>query len=190
MSPSYENILDVIYHILVLHPEGVSEYGLLQTLRKEGFKSFEDNDLLDPIILFQSHFLLFHLLYQLRDRLRIEQQGDIDIHCLNIILSPWKQSESTLPSHCDTLREYYLDLTQLEAVTRKDVEEMLSWFWEEYDKNSQKGWAFSIFKLKESASQNMIKRRYRELLFQHHPDHGGDPDHFIQIKQAAEVLLS
>ena len=34
-----------------------------------------------------------------------------------------------------------------------------------------------------------IERRYRQLAMKHHPDKGGNADHFVEIKQAYESLI-
>ena len=81
MEHSKESILDIIHHVLISNPDGLSEYGLMQILRQKGVKQFEKEDLLDPITLFRSHFLLFHFLYELRDQLRFRRENDLDIHC-------------------------------------------------------------------------------------------------------------
>jgi DnaJ-class molecular chaperone len=39
-----------------------------------------------------------------------------------------------------------------------------------------------------SADGNEIKRNYRELAKEHHPDKGGDPEKFKKIQAAYEVL--
>ncbi len=35
----------------------------------------------------------------------------------------------------------------------------------------------------------LVKRRYRELSLRHHPDQGGDPLRFLELKQARDLLL-
>jgi DnaJ family protein A protein 2 len=39
-----------------------------------------------------------------------------------------------------------------------------------------------------TATQEDIKKSYRKLVLEHHPDKGGDPDKFRQIQEAYEVL--
>ena len=36
----------------------------------------------------------------------------------------------------------------------------------------------------------LVKRRYRELSLQHHPDHGGDAAVFVQLQNARDVLIN
>lgn len=39
-----------------------------------------------------------------------------------------------------------------------------------------------------NATQEEIKKSYRKLVLEHHPDKGGDPDKFRQIQEAYEIL--
>lgn len=47
---------------------------------------------------------------------------------------------------------------------------------------------YSILGVDQSASQDQIKRAYRNLVKQHHPDQGGDADRFKKINEAYETL--
>lgn len=47
---------------------------------------------------------------------------------------------------------------------------------------------YNILGISSSASSTEIKRSYRELAKIHHPDKGGDPEKFKQIKYAYEIL--
>jgi len=45
-----------------------------------------------------------------------------------------------------------------------------------------------ILGLKRGATQDEIKKAYRKLAHQHHPDKGGNPEKFKEISKAYEVL--
>ena len=180
----------LLHSILSARPEGMAEHELLDVLQGEEIPLFVENERHDPLEIFQRHFLLFHLLYGLRDKLRQERSGDISIHCLKIVLQPPPRADGvSLPEVRDPLRDYYLDLGQLKDVERSDVEAMLERFWQMYAGYNCRDEALSILGLNEEAGRDEVKQRYRQLVRRHHPDRGGDPERFRQVKEAADSLL-
>ncbi len=185
-----ETFYSLLHSMLAARPEGMAEHELLQALQDEDIPLFVENDRHDSLEIFQRHFLLFHLLYGLRDRLRAEKGGDIAIHCLQIVLLPQPVAAADgLPELHDPLRDYYLDLDQLQGIERSDVEAMLDRFWGLYASYVQRDEALAVFGLEQGADREMVKQRYRELVRQHHPDCGGDPERFREVKDAAVQLL-
>lgn len=158
-------------------------------LKQRGLPVFSEGSLSDALVLFRRHFLLFHLLYRLRDRLFREGQADIEIHCLKIILVPWRKEEGSLPGRPDSLRDYYLDLTRLEETSRLEVEEMIAGFWRMYGGYDHIPRSLEILGLSEPVSPGEVKRRYRELALSCHPDRGGCAEDFRRISEAARHLL-
>ena len=49
--------------------------------------------------------------------------------------------------------------------------------------------ALAVLELPPNATRQQIKRRYRVLAKQHHPDRGGDPRQMQRIIAAYEVLM-
>ena len=47
---------------------------------------------------------------------------------------------------------------------------------------------YTILGVPESASDSEIKKSYRKLALQKHPDKGGDPEEFVEISNAYDVL--
>lgn len=47
---------------------------------------------------------------------------------------------------------------------------------------------YEILGIDKNADQNQIKKAYRDLVKKHHPDRGGDPEHFKKINEAYEIL--
>jgi hypothetical protein len=191
LKDTQDYLLDLLYQILKEHPSGIKEYDLLDILANEKINIFSNKNKHDDLILFQTHFLLFHHLYLLQKRLILQEKNNIKIHCLNIALTPYKQQRNQLlPETKDPLRDYYLDLENLRKVDREEVEKMLTKFWEIYSNFDQRPNALAMLGLEATATTLQIKQRFRQLAFIYHPDKGGCSKRFQQITEAAEVLLS
>ena len=189
-TPDKKRVSTILLDILTAYPGGIKEYEFIKILQKNKVSPFAESDLGDELDLFQSHFLLFHLLYTLRDRLHQEQQGDIEIHCLGIVLRPWQQSVERVPEIHDPMRVYYLNLDNMEGLQKESVIAMLDDFWQQFARWDGRADALLALGLREPVNKDEIKHRYRKLAFEHHPDHGGDPEQFRRVKQAADILLS
>jgi DnaJ-class molecular chaperone len=48
---------------------------------------------------------------------------------------------------------------------------------------------FTVFGLDDSASLPEIKKKYRELAKEYHPDNGGDPKEFMKLQKAYKKIL-
>lgn len=57
------------------HPEGLSEYQLIQLLKARHSTHIPHRELADKLVLFRTHFLLFNALYHLRDHLWAEREA-------------------------------------------------------------------------------------------------------------------
>lgn len=87
-SPAALDALETqLEELLIAHPAGIGEHELLKILRREQplFAGFDPRE---PLSLFQGHYLLFHVLYRLRDRLARERRGRLAIDPLRIVLEP------------------------------------------------------------------------------------------------------
>lgn len=178
----------LLREILALHPEGLSEYELLQRLRGDARSGFAAGRQDDPKDLFHTHFLLFHLLYRLREQLRLEPAGDLDIHTLKI---RWHRSRTPAPQSLappDPLAVYYLDLNHLQATTRADVERMLGRFWARFVRYDRRSEALAVLELPNDADAQTILRQYRRLAMKHHPDRGGDAERLQAVHTAMAIL--
>ncbi|QGP54189.1 DNA-J related protein [Piscirickettsia salmonis] len=183
--------------ILKKHPDGIKEYDLLKQLELEHSESTGNSgfdELRSTYDLFQRHFLLFHSLYRLKDALLRHQCYCLDIHCLNIRLGPYYNPHTTLPALYDPLRDYYLNLNHLHYTSKDDVNDLIQQFWQRYKNqanyNDNKHSALKQLGLDLTANKLTIKKRFNQLRSQHHPDHGGNPEHFQQIEQAGKTLLN
>lgn len=177
-----------VLEILRAHPLGLSEYDLLNILVEGGESDFDRKARQSEHALFCQHFLLFHALYRLRDRLHEKQQACLEISALRICLSDWQSSEQTLPAEADPLREFYLDITQLEKISADDVQQMLGHFWLSFHNNECRCEALTVLELDDPVSDADIKQQYRRLAMQHHPDRGGDDATLQKINAAMSIL--
>lgn len=178
----------VLLDILGKFPEGLSEYDLISQLKIESgdidIPEYRD----DTQALFKLHFLLFHTLYRLRDQLHAEKKGHLELGPLNIRLLPYVKGMTAISTH-DPLREYYLDLSELESTTEQDVYDMLASFWIKVSKQDGRGDALAQLGLEDPVDDSTIKKRYRELVMEHHPDRGGQKEQLQIINVAVSMLL-
>ena len=171
------------------HPLGVSEFDLLQALRTEGHPILRQAGMGEAQHrLFQEHFLLFHLLYRLRDRCHEAGQARLEISPLCIRLHPYHAGDDRLPGRADPLREYYLDLDNLRGTSAADVAEMLGRFWVRMEGMEQRGEALRVLGLAPDADYDQARERYRRLAMEHHPDRGGDTRRLQQLNAAMAAL--
>jgi len=179
---------DSIVEYLEKNAEGVKEFDLLRYLDEmdcyAGLVSEQDSSLL----LFQKHFLLFHALHVINDRLVKEKSGSLYISPLTIRKLEVLEAEKQVGAH-DTLSEYYLNLANLENVDEDNVKQMLDNFWEKYLRNDRRGEALKVLDLTDPVSDQDIISRYRKLANMHHPDKGGDHEKIQQINEAYSVLI-
>lgn len=160
---------------------------LMAALRQQGAIPVLADD--EQLQLFRVNFLIMNALYQLQAEL-YEEGWWLVISSLDIRLEPLADTPEA--SHAfavgDNLCSYYLDWQVFWQTDRAEVEALLNRFWRAYDGEGHKAEALALFQLDEKASQEAIRRRWRELALQHHPDRGGDAERFIRIRWAWEYL--
>ncbi len=169
---------------------GLSEYDLIQGLTQQdpAFAFEGDNS---SLALFRQHFLVMNALYQLQAEL-FEEGTYLSISPLAIRLESLQDSgQSALPTDNAEapLREYYLDWNNLSQTTHGDVDSMLNRFWERYLALDKRLAALQTLELPADASWEAVKQAYRRLAARHHPDKGGAPARFRDIRGAYEVLM-
>jgi DnaJ-domain-containing protein 1 len=188
-----------IFSILTENSQGVSEYALLQQLQAAPYHCIEKVDLSRPIELFQTHFTLFHFLYQLQLRWLRQHKATLEIISTQIRLLPYSQGHCAIQIN-DPLAEYYLDWNNFgDATTNEDVEVMLKQFWTSFEQwisndASQIQQALAdareLLGVKDGDDMRQIKKRYHKLMHDFHPDKGGQLNKCQQIEQAYRQLLS
>lgn len=179
---------DLLLAILTDHPAGLKEYDLYQQFQERGKPLAPEGGLADSLILFRCHFLLFHWLYRLRERLRGEGEWDLEIHCLRIVLRKSGQGHANLPMEPDYLQGYYLDPSHLESTSRDEVDQMLQQFWGMYHRQDRRLEALATLGLTATAQRTEIRQRFHALALANHPDHGGSADAFQRLMTAMETL--
>ena len=201
---SVQRLLAILEPLLITHPKGLSEYALLKYVQNEAGDDEISSyvSLTDPLALFQSHFLLFHALYHLRQEWRASGQGDISIHSLKIQAIAYTHiSDKSAMVAVDPLAEYYLDWQNLLGTTTEDVNQLLNDFWLHFarDENTvvnqhfskadqQLELSYAVLKLPFNSSPDEVKRQYHKLIHQYHPDKGGDTP-YAQTLQIAYAYI-
>lgn len=182
----------VVLEVLRAHPEGTSEFALFAALAGRGFSEFSREVFADSLRMFRSHFALFHVLYAMRERLAIAREGHLTIESVRVRLVPWAEhavagSGAALDAH-DPLRDYYLDLENLDAMTERGLTEMLGAFWARFHADGRRDEALAALGLERGADWDAIKSRHRALVFEHHPDRGGDAEKLVAVNAAMRLL--
>ncbi|MGX5913674.1 DNA-J related domain-containing protein [Aliidiomarina sp. Khilg15.8] len=191
-----EQLQHAISDILLAQVTPVSEFELIRTLQREPYELLSERALRGSLSLFQTHFLVFHCLYQLRDEWRAEQLCDLRIEPLAIGCEPLAGHQGQqLPAAEDKLRAYYLDMGHFDSTSSRDVDDLLSGFWQDFgrpapavhaDERSQAMMIMDLETMPES--QRQLKRLYRQQVHQKHPDKGGATEAMHSLQWAYQVL--
>lgn len=170
------------------HPRGVDEYEFLCHLDEQGIFDALDTGASPSLLLFQKHFLLFHVLYAINRQRVADKLGALQISALSIKQLDYVEADTQI-GEVDPLSAYYLALENLTAATEDSVSDLLDAFWIRYLKNEKRGDALKALGLSDPVTDSIIVRRYRKLAKTHHPDRGGDKEKIQQINEAYAVLI-
>ena len=200
--------------LLLLKPTltlGISEFDLIALLKRPPYSLFDEDALRDPLMLFQTHFLVFHALYKLQIKWRESGEGRLDIHTTKILLRGDIQPQNIPPQNkdatqaqthlagLDPLASYYLNLDNLKGTSEADVAALLDDFWRKMagqklgvPNTKDRDKACDVLKLdkQDILTLNSLKAHYRKALLKVHPDRGGNVEEAQQVIQAYRVLLS
>lgn len=182
------SFFSLIEAFLQEHPEGVQEYDLLCHLDEQGGFQALDPEVSWSLLLFQKHFLLFHILYSINQQRVIDKQGALQISPLMIKQLDYVEADTQI-GELDPLSVYYLDLENLTSATDENVSDLFDAFWAKYLKNESRGSALKVLGLNDPVTDAIIVQRYRKLVSIHHPDKGGDKDKIQEINEAYAVLI-
>lgn len=188
-APSHlpDNFYQDLEQILKQTPEGIGEYELLQLLKEKGYFSFSTQRPAPVLDLFQMHFLLFHALYRLQLDCLQKQSAVLEISPLNIRLLPYVAGRSDITT-ADPVRDYYLDINNLEAMSEKEAADLIESFWRDFIRFDGRAAALAELGLSDPVDDEVIKQAYRRLAMQHHPDRGGEALRLQAINAAYEML--
>jgi len=192
MQPGAPRLPEVFFTALEqeidAHPGGIQELSLIRTLQGRGFFECLPPPPADIHALFRAHFLLFHALYVLRDRLSASRQSGLQIEALCIRRLLWSAGGHALTTP-DPLRSYYLDWDNFDQTSEDDVYTLLAAFWKKFGNFDDRGEALAELGLEDPVDDETIKLTWRRLAMEHHPDRGGDDERLQTINAAVDRLI-
>lgn len=181
-----------IEKILRENTHGISELNLIKALQRPPWELIGSVNYSEPDKLYPVHFLIFHVLYRLRDQLG--QSGEsLSISPLLIRLSSDDVVGGTgSVGEVDKLRAFYLDLSKYQ-LPESSIFQMMDDFWSGRVQRQP-----ARQEVKEAAgilgfsglpgSLEDVKYRFRRAVMQAHPDRGGETETIQHLNQAFSVL--
>jgi hypothetical protein len=173
----------------------------------------------DSLTLYRHHFILFHLLYRLKETFHREGKH-LFVHFMRTFLTDYPES-----GHCRfyhphdgrfchdpaeegdycrfhhekvdqtglallSERYFYLDKTNFHALDAETIDAFMNGTWEMLTHYDDYRRSVDALDLPASADIPMVKKRFRRLAKQYHPDLGtGPPERFHEINRAYQVLM-
>lgn len=183
--------------------------------------AFQNNEVLnvDSLTLYQNHFLLFYLLYQLQNEFYKEEKY-LHVHFMRTILLKYpikgkcryfiENSSSFCNNDTDSDKNYcqrhlkqidneienlsikyfYLDKENYYKLDKDTAEEFINGAWEILFNYEEYKKSFEILELPESSDMETIKKQFKILAKKYHPDHGEiTHNKFNEINRAYRFLL-
>jgi hypothetical protein len=161
---------------------GISEYELICILKSPPYSVFDKDALNNPLMMFQTHFVLLHCLYQLRNRWRQQKVGELNIGLTRVTLRPILESAVNIQLQ-DSVANYYLDWSNLGGTDENEVEALLCSFWKKMAgieinaSISAPELSRACIVMQINSPENItlleLKQQYRKLQHKNHPDKGG-----------------
>jgi hypothetical protein len=208
----HQQLYEILQSQLAIFEKGISEYALLTLLKEPPDAIFSGLALHDSLVLFQTHFILFHTLYKLKNEWHASGIGDLDIVTTNIKLNPLVNKRKNSIDDPDPLAQYYLQWHNLTSADQTEVDDLLASFWvkmsackiiPQFHANDIQAAIdtleldFNINSVINSANTPYaarklsivhIKAQYRKLQHICHPDKGGSVEKAQLVSQAYEML--
>jgi len=192
LEQQIQHLLVAVEHELRSAPAGMNELSLIKALQRPPWELLGEVVFSEPEKLYPVHFLLFHVLYRLRDQLS-ETAESLKISPLSIrIESQSVVGGEGVPDSVDTLRQFYLDLSQY-RLPEEAIQQMMNDFWA-----GAPGQAPAQSEAREAAEVlgfqavptdfPTVKQRFRRAVMHAHPDRGGKTETIQHLNQAFAVL--
>lgn len=192
LESKVQHLSVAIERILREHPQGINELELIKALQRPPWELIGRVNYAEPDKLYPVHFLVFHVLYRLRDQLARSGEA-LSISPLRIRLSTQDIVSGTgSVGEVDALRAFYLDLSQYQ-LPEAAILDMMADFWSgRHRRQPARGEvldAASALGFNDMpASFNDVKYRFRRAVMQSHPDRGGETGTIQELNNAFSVL--
>lgn len=195
LNPYLAPILETLNLYLDKVPQ-TDEHHIIKHLQEQQVPPFDHFKLAQANDLFHAHFLCMHALYHLKNRYLQEKRYCLLIQSVRVerhIFLEHASSAHEPPGHTlldtpDPLAAYYLNPKHYFDTQESDITDMLKSFWKKYLAQDQKHEALQALDLPADADPIMIKKQYRRLAQQHHPDKGGNAELFNKVREAKSIL--
>jgi DnaJ-domain-containing protein 1 len=187
-------LIQPILSILEACDNSISEFELLRQLEHEA-PIFDELGSDPNLKLFRKHFLIMNALYQLQRKLWLEDEVRLCISPLKIHFEAAAQIEESQSNEVEDgveakLASYYLDWNEYDNTNAEDVAALLKGFYNKLFNRDDTEKALKLLGIEENSTKTEIKRAYRLLVRNAHPDKGGDAKKFIKLRKAYEHLIS
>lgn len=192
LEQQIQHLLVAVEHEVRAAPTGINELSLIKALQRPPWELLGEVVFSAPEQLYPVHFLLFHVLYRLRDQL-LETGESLRISPLTIQIETQTVVSGTgVPDSLDTLRQFYLDLSQY-RLPEDAIQKMMNDFWsgtagrqpaQSNTKEAAEALGFNAV----PSDFTTVKQRFRRAVMQAHPDRGGNTRTIQQLNQAFAVL--
>lgn len=167
-------LINALDEILSRAEQSLKEYDVITQLQNEPYVLFDKTAFDDSLNLFHCHFVIFHHLYLLQEQYLSQGRGYLTVHTMGIHLSPLTNVSNQITQD-DKLKAYYLDWSNFENTDTSDVNAMLESFWQRMgnrcwltDEDRER--ALEVLNLNDQYTQEELRKQYRKLQHQFHPD--------------------
>jgi DnaJ-domain-containing protein 1 len=185
--------LDTVLRETLRTERRATEFELIKTLEQSQLlpEAPENSEL----ALFQKHFIVRNALYRWREELR-ESGETLLLGLSDIELGVLARGEDGMPqtdTGADKLAEFYLDWQNFESHGEAQVEDLLNTFWRDFARYQivaagEVEAALKQLGLQLPVSLEQLKKQYKKLAQQRHPDRGGVSEEFVRISEAYQTV--